>query len=88
VTAGAELIFPIPFVQKPLKSFRLSSFVDVGNVYDENENFDAGLLRYSMGLSAIWISPFGPVSVSLARPFNEQDNDETEVFQFSVGSTF
>ena len=88
VTAGAELIFPIPFVQKPLKSFRLSSFVDVGNVYDENENFDAGLLRYSMGLSAIWISPFGPVSVSLARPFNEQDDDETEVFQFSVGSTF
>lgn len=88
VTAGAELIFPIPFVQKPLKSIRLSSFVDVGNVYDENENFDAGLLRYSAGISAIWISPFGPVSVSLARPFNEQDDDETEVFQFAVGSTF
>ena len=75
-------------MQKPLKSIRLSSFVDVGNVYDENENFDAGLLRYSAGISAIWISPFGPVSVSLARPFNEQDDDETEVFQFAVGSTF
>jgi len=88
VTAGTELIFPIPFMKKPLKSIRFSGFVDVGNVYDENENFDAGLLRYSAGLSAIWISPFGPVSVSLSQPFNEQDDDETEVFQFAVGSSF
>ena len=75
-------------MKKPLKSIRFSGFVDVGNVYDENENFDAGLLRYSAGLSAIWISPFGPVSVSLSQPFNEQDDDETEVFQFAVGSSF
>lgn len=88
VTAGAELIFQIPFVKKQIKSIRLSAFTDVGNVYDENENFDAGLLRYSAGLSAIWISPFGPVSVSVARPFNKQDDDETEIFQFAVGSAF
>jgi outer membrane protein insertion porin family len=88
VTAGTELIFPIPFMKKPLRSFRFSGFVDVGNVYDENENFDAGLLRYSAGLSAIWISPFGPVSVSIAQPFNEQEDDETEIFQFAVGSSF
>jgi len=88
VTAGTELIFPLPFMKKPLKSFRFSGFVDVGNVYDENENFDAGLLRYSAGVSAIWISPFGPVSVSLAQPFNEQDDDETEIFQFAIGSSF
>lgn len=88
VTAGTELIFPIPFMKKPLKSIRLSGFVDVGNVYDENEDFDAGLLRYSAGLSAIWISPFGPVSISIAQPFNEQEDDETEIFQFAVGSSF
>ena len=87
-TAGAEIIFPLPFVKKPLKSFRFSAFTDVGNVYDEDENFDAGLLRYSAGLSAIWISPFGPVSVSIAQPFNEQEDDETEIFQFAVGSSF
>jgi outer membrane protein insertion porin family len=88
VTAGAEIIFPLPFVKKQIKSIRFSAFTDVGNVYDQDENFDAGLLRYSAGLSAIWISPFGPVSVSVAQPFNEQDNDETEIFQFAVGSTF
>jgi outer membrane protein insertion porin family len=88
VTAGTELIIPVPFMKKPPKSFRLSGFVDVGNVYDQDESFDAGLLRYSMGLSAIWISPFGPVSISFAQPFNEQEEDETEVFQFAIGSQF
>ena len=75
-------------MKKKIRSFRLSGFIDVGNVYAEDEDFDAGLLRYSAGLSAIWISPFGPVSISLARPFNEQKDDETEFFQFAVGSTF
>ena len=88
VSGGTEVIFPVPFVKKKIRSFRLSGFIDVGNVYAEDEDFDAGLLRYSAGLSAIWISPFGPVSISLARPFNEQKDDETEFFQFAVGSTF
>jgi len=88
VTAGAEVIFPVPFFKKSLKSVRLSVFTDVGNVYADNEDFETDLLRYSAGLSAIWISPFGAVSASLAKPFNEQEDDETESFQFSLGSTF
>ena len=88
VTGTAAVIFPIPFMKENLKSFRLSAFTDVGNVFDQEENFDVGKLRYSAGLSAIWISPFGPMSFSIAQPFNEQDGDETEIFQFAVGSTF
>ena len=88
VTGGAEVIFPLPFMKKALRSFRLSAFVDVGNVYDVEESFDADLLRYSTGLSAIWISPFGAMSFSIAAPLREQPHDETEVFQFSLGSTF
>ncbi len=88
VTGGAEIIFPVPFMKKTLKSFRLSAFTDFGNVYDVNEDFDASLLRYSAGLSAIWISPFGAMSFSVAAPFNEQQGDTTESFQFSLGSTF
>jgi outer membrane protein insertion porin family len=88
VSGGAELIFPVPFLKKELKSFRLSAFTDVGNVYDINQDFDTGLLRYSAGLSAIWISPFGAMTVSIATPFNDQPGDETEAFQFALGSTF
>lgn len=88
VTGGAEVIFPLPFMRKTLRSFRLSTFVDAGNVYDVDQSFDAGELRYSAGLSAIWVSPFGAMSFSIAQPFNKQSGDETEVFQFSLGSTF
>ncbi len=88
VTGGAEVIFPIPFVKKALRSFRLSAFVDVGNVFDVNEDFDTDLLRYSAGLSAIWLSPFGAMSFSVAEPFNEQPGDFTETVQFSLGTTF
>jgi outer membrane protein insertion porin family len=75
-------------MKKTLKSFRLSAFTDFGNVYDVNQDFDAGLLRYSDGLSAIWISPFGAMSFSIAAPLKKEDGDETEAFQFSLGSTF
>ena len=88
VTGGMEVIFPLPFIDKPLKSFRFSAFTDIGNVYSSEESFDASLLRYSTGLSAIWISPFGPVSLSFAKPFNQQNDDDTEFFQFAVGSSF
>ncbi|PHS24807.1 MAG: outer membrane protein assembly factor BamA [Methylophaga sp.] len=89
VTGGAELIFPVPFMKKS-KSFRLSTFVDVGNVFSEDQgfDFDAGDLRYSAGLSAVWISPFGAMTVSIAQPLNEESGDEVENFQFSLGSTF
>ena len=88
VTGGAEVIFPIPFVKKVLRSVRLSAFIDVGNVFDVNEDFDSDLLRYSAGVSAIWLSPFGALSFSVAEPFNEQPGDFTETFQFSLGTTF
>ena len=88
VTGGAQVIFPVPFMKKTLKSFRLSAFTDFGNVYDVNEKFDAGLLRYSAGVSAIWISPFGAMSFSFAKAFNKQPGDIPESFQFSLGTAF
>ena len=88
VTGGAEIIFPVPFMKKKLRSVRLSAFADVGNVFDKEQDFETDLLRYSAGLSAIWISPFGAMSFSYAQPFNEQTDDEIENFQFSLGSTF
>ncbi|MFW5451554.1 MAG: outer membrane protein assembly factor BamA [Methylophagaceae bacterium] len=88
VTGGAEVIFPFPFLKKELRSVRFSAFADFGNVYGPDESFETSLLRYSAGIGVIWISPFGAMSLSLAEPFNEQDGDETETFQFSLGSTF
>ena len=98
VTAGADYIFPIPFVEKPPSSLRLSLFVDVGNVYLNNFNtFDAPLgtngfqadqLRSSYGMSLVWISPIGPLRFSYADTINDVPGDDLRAFQFSIGSFF
>ncbi|ORU89694.1 MAG: outer membrane protein assembly factor BamA [Cycloclasticus sp. symbiont of Poecilosclerida sp. M] len=83
VVGNAEFIFPVPFAPDS-KTVRLSTFLDAGNVYDDD--FVAGELRSSVGVSATWLSPFGALSVSLAAPLNAGDDDETQAFQFSFGS--
>ena len=87
VVGGAEMIFPLPFL-KEFKQVRFAAFFDGGNVYSSDESFEFSELRYSTGLSGIWISPFGLVSVSIARPIGDKEGDQTQPFQFTFGSTF
>ncbi|MEM7408052.1 MAG: outer membrane protein assembly factor BamA [Pseudomonadota bacterium] len=87
LVGSAELILPIPFV-KNVDSVRLSSFVDGGTVFGDNSDVDLGDLRFSTGLSAIWLSPFGAMTFSYAVPIKTEDVDETEPFQFTFGTSF
>lgn len=87
LVGNVEVLFPLPFL-KDTKTARLSTFVDIGNVYGSNEDFDAGLLRYSAGVAVLWISPIGPLSFSLAQPLNKQDDDNVQNFQFTIGTVF
>jgi len=84
VVGGAEVLFPIPFVEGA-KSFRLGTFFDIGNVYSDVSNFDATELRYSVGVSSLWISPLGPLAISLGFPLNDKSGDNVQNFQFTVG---
>ncbi|VAW50984.1 Outer membrane protein assembly factor YaeT [hydrothermal vent metagenome] len=82
VTGGVDYIFPIPFVEKPPSSVRLSLFFDIGNVFLDNFNtynapvgdngFQADQLRSSYGISLVWISPIGPLRFSYAQTINDQ----------------
>lgn len=83
LVGNAEFIFPVPFMPES-RTVRLSTFVDAGNVYDDE--IDIGELRYSLGVSAKWLSPFGALSFSLAKPLNDDENDKVQTFQFSFGS--
>lgn len=95
-TAGADLIFPIPFIEKPPSSVRLSAFYDVGNVYLDTaptynaseSGFQAEELRTSAGLSFVWLAPIGPLRFSWSKALNDVDGDNLKVFQFSIGSFF
>lgn len=87
LVAGAEVILPVPFL-RDVESVRVSGFFDAGNVYAPEDDVDLGELRYSAGLSGIWISPFGVVSVSIAAPIGSQSEDDTQPFQFTFGTSF
>lgn len=84
IVGNAELLFPVPFIED-LNSVRLGAFLDAGTV---SKGFGISNMKYSVGLSGEWLSPFGALSVSIAKPLNANDNDEEQMFQFSFGSGF
>ena len=55
---------------------------------DGLDRLDLSELRAAAGISLIWMSPVGPLTFSLAEPLNDTRDDETETFQFSLGTEF
>jgi outer membrane protein insertion porin family len=84
---NAELFFPVPGLNDS-KQFRLSAFLDAGNVYGANQSYSLSDLRYSTGLGISWFSPFGPLKLVFAKPLNEKAGDTTQVIQFQLGQQF
>lgn len=87
------LIFP----NHVSENLRTSAFFDLGNVYTTTNNrgfggssSDSGPLRSSAGLEADWLTPFGPIRLSLAKALNRKKNsgDQLEAFQFAMGANF
>jgi outer membrane protein insertion porin family len=66
----------------------LSLFYDAGNVFPGVEDWSADDMRMSIGLGATWLSPVGPLAVSVAQPFNDSGGDDIQKFQFSLGAGF
>ncbi|EMD84562.1 outer membrane protein assembly factor BamA [Pacificimonas flava] len=44
--------------------------------------------RVSVGIGTSWNSPFGPFRFDLAKAIVKQEGDDTQLFQFNVGTTF
>jgi outer membrane protein insertion porin family len=92
IEGSAEILFPMPFI-KDRSKLRSAIFLDAGNVFNTNcssiqvncFDVDFGELRYSVGIGVTWISGFGPITFSLAKPLNAGDRDQEEAFQFTLG---
>ena len=82
-----SVILPFPFL-RDVKQARVTGFLDAGNVYGPDEDIEFDDIRYSSGLSAIWISPFGAISASYAVPFATKSTDQEQNFQFTFGTSF
>ncbi|HTI95874.1 MAG TPA: outer membrane protein assembly factor BamA [Rudaea sp.] len=96
--ASFELIFPTPFVKDDTAT-RLSWYLDVGNVFNQNNpslgnalydnsGFSWGALRASTGISLHWQAPVGPIVINLGRPIRSKPGDIGETLQFNFGTTF
>ncbi|MDD2865355.1 MAG: BamA/TamA family outer membrane protein, partial [Methylococcales bacterium] len=93
VIANAELFFPVPFMSDT-KSVRLGTFFDAGSL---SQGLNVDNMKYSVGVSGEWMSPFGALSVSAAQPLNSNSlqtvngittGDEKQIFQFNFGQNF
>jgi len=84
---SAELFFPVPGL-KNSSQFKMSAFFDAGNVFGSSESYSLGDLRYSAGIGASWISPFGPLKVVYAKALNSEAGDDTQTIQFQMGQQF
>ena len=66
-------------------------FLDFGNVWgvDYDDTIDgASKIRSSAGAAASWMSPIGPMTFILSTNLSKHENDETESFNFNLGTTF
>ena len=62
------------------------AFFDMGNAFAEGENlFDVAQWRYGTGVGVQWFSPFGPLAVILGFPLDPLEDEDSPVFEFSVG---
>ena len=86
-TATAQISFPPPFLENKNRA-RLNLFVDAGNVFEEFDDFESGDIRGSFGLAVNWITGFGGISAALSTQFNDEPEDDTETFQFNLGTSF
>jgi outer membrane protein insertion porin family len=86
---NAELQMPFPGTGVD-RSLRWFTFLDAGQVFspEDGQRINLSDLRYSTGLGLSWISPVGPLKISLGYPMNPQSFDRTQRFQFQLGTGF
>ena len=87
--ANAELQMPFPGTGVD-RSLRWFTFFDAGQVWNPGDGESVRLsdLRYSTGVGLSWISPIGPLKLSLGYPLNAKSGDYIQRFQFQLGTGF
>ena len=90
VVANTELLVPFPGLGQD-RSVRLGAFLDAGQVW--NPDYSNGTLgqlgfRFSGGGSFSWLSPVGPLQLSMGYPIGRHTGDRTQHFQFTLGTVF
>jgi len=84
---SVELQFPFSGSGQD-RTMRWFTFVDGGQVFADGQTMQLNQLRYSTGVGISWLSPIGPLKLSLGKALNAQSGDKTQMFQFQLGTGF
>ena len=84
---NSELYLPVPGTGND-RTLRLFTYVDVGNVWGENDRLTADSLRASAGVGLTWVSPVGPLKLSYGQPLRKRPEDRIQRLQFQIGTAF
>ncbi|WP_322051352.1 outer membrane protein assembly factor BamA [Paraburkholderia bannensis] len=88
VVGNIEVTFPLPGTGYD-RTLRVFTFLDGGNVWgDEGTSIGSNGLRYAYGVGLAWISPIGPLKLSLGFPVTKHEGDQYQKFQFQIGTAF
>ncbi|MES2099239.1 MAG: outer membrane protein assembly factor BamA [Pseudomonadota bacterium] len=84
---NSELYLPVPGTGND-RTLRWFGYVDVGNVWGENDKMAFDSLRASAGLGVTWVSPVGPLKLSYGTPIRKKPTDRIQRLQFQIGTAF
>ena len=87
LVGSAEFIFPLPGTGND-RTIRSFVFFDAGTVVSQGASITADDMRFSTGLGLTWLSPIGPLKLSIAFPLRKQEGDRTQRVQFQIGTGF
>ena len=87
--AGIEALLPNLLPESTRTD--VSLFLDAGNVWhiDYSDSVeDTNKIRSSIGLSANMFTTIGPLSFTIAQDMTKATNDQTQTFNFRLGTSF
>jgi len=90
VGGNKELIFNAEYTFPIVSAARLKGviFYDMGRAFDDDERILLKELRHSVGWGFRWFTPIGPLRFEWGYVINEQPEDKTSKFEFSIGTLF
>jgi len=84
--ANTTLISPMKY--DGMDKMRVGAFVDMGGLSEKISSFEVDDIRISSGVSFVWATPIGPLSIYFAKPLKKKTDDATKSFSFELGSNF
>jgi outer membrane protein insertion porin family len=88
VNLNTEFYLPFPGAGND-RTLRWFAYIDAGNVWSAEGGIETiERFRASVGLGLSWISPVGPLKLSIGNPIVKYPSDKIERFQFQIGTSF